>query len=101
MTPRRVSGDWADHVPTRPEIEPTVHIERRDPGLLRECLTIINACLVVPGSVTWGGDTLAPMWQPASYAGTGTDLPPINQVGSGVRIPTGKRRGHGTETVYG
>ena len=55
MTPRRVSVDWADHVPTRPEIEPTVHIERRDPGLLRECLTIINACLVVPGSVTWGG----------------------------------------------
>lgn len=29
------------------------------------------------------------------------DLPPINQVGSGVRIPTGERREHGTETVHG
>ena len=30
-----------------------------------------------------------------------TDLPPINQVGSGVRIPADERRGHGTNTVYG
>ena len=30
-----------------------------------------------------------------------TDLPPINQAGSGVKISTGERRGHGTETVYG
>lgn len=29
------------------------------------------------------------------------DLPPINQVGSGVRISADERRGHGTETVYG
>jgi hypothetical protein len=28
------------------------------------------------------------------------DLPPINQVGSGVRIPADGRRGHGTKTVY-
>ena len=30
-----------------------------------------------------------------------SDLPPINQVESGVRIPADERRGHGTETVYG
>jgi hypothetical protein len=29
------------------------------------------------------------------------DLPPINQAGSGVKLSTGERRGHGTETVYG
>ena len=29
------------------------------------------------------------------------DLPPVNQVGSGVRIPTGEGREHGTETVHG
>lgn len=29
------------------------------------------------------------------------DLPPINQVESGVRVPADERRGHGTETVYG
>lgn len=28
------------------------------------------------------------------------DLPPINQVGCGVRISADGRRGHGTETVY-
>jgi len=28
------------------------------------------------------------------------DLPPINQVGAGVRIPADGRRGHGTETLY-
>jgi sulfide:quinone oxidoreductase len=31
----------------------------------------------------------------------GADLPPLTQVGSGVRISTGERRGHGTQTVYG
>ena len=30
-----------------------------------------------------------------------SDLPPVNQVGSGVRIPTGEGREHGTETVHG
>jgi hypothetical protein len=29
------------------------------------------------------------------------DLPLINQAGSGVKISTGERRGHGTKTVYG
>ncbi len=29
------------------------------------------------------------------------DLPPINQVGCSVRIPTDGRRGHGTQTVSG
>jgi DMSO/TMAO reductase YedYZ molybdopterin-dependent catalytic subunit len=28
------------------------------------------------------------------------DLPPINQVGSGVRIPADERRGHGAPSVY-
>ena len=31
----------------------------------------------------------------------GRDLPPINQAGSGVKLSTGERRGHGTNTVYG
>jgi hypothetical protein len=29
------------------------------------------------------------------------DLPPINQVGSRVKISTGERREHGTQAVYG
>jgi len=29
------------------------------------------------------------------------DLPPLTQVGSGVRISTDERRGHGTHTIYG
>jgi hypothetical protein len=37
----------------------------------------------------------------ASEIKRGNDLPPINQVESGVRIPVDERRGHGTETVHG
>jgi Ca2+-binding RTX toxin-like protein len=35
------------------------------------------------------------------WATNNGDLPPINQVGSGVRIPADERRGYGTETVHG
>src|SRR5262245_25653961 len=50
-------------------------------------LPVVNQSVVGPRL----GDR--PVWR--------TDLPPINQVGSGVRIPADERRGHGTETVHG
>lgn len=54
-------------------------------------------------SVTYsiGGDGTACGMHQAFPLVSSSDLPPINQVGFGVRIPADERRGHGTNTVDG